>query len=134
MCISRERIYEIVSELQQWKLKTTTMKRKLLSLLSKLSFISRVVRCGLMFKRRLIELAKRARYLHYRIRLNRSAQSDIQWWLSYLPMWNGVNYFYDQDWTSSNHVNFTTDAIDFDIGGIYGRHWFSVDYHENLSG
>ena len=42
--ISQERLDNIIDVLQRWKFKTCCMKRELLSLIGKLTFISKVVR------------------------------------------------------------------------------------------
>ena len=131
--ISSERLTEIMSELQVWNNKRSTTKRKLLSIVGKLSFVAKVVRCGRTFTRRLIELSKKPKYLHHRVRLNKAARSDIKWWLDYLPVWNGVSYFAEDTWTSNKLVNFWTDASDWGCGGTYGHSWFSLDYSKNSS-
>lgn len=81
--ISSERLSRTLQELNEWSGKKTCTKRKLLSLIGKLVFISSVVRCGRTFTRRLIELSKSVQYLHYHVRLNACARADIEWWLSY---------------------------------------------------
>ena len=69
-------------------------KRELLSIIGKLIFISRVVRAGRTFVRRMIDLAKTVKHLHYRVKLNAVMKADIEWWITYLPTWNGVSFMY----------------------------------------
>ena len=49
-----------------------------------------VVKPGRTFLRRMISLATSVRELHFKVRLNRSFRSDLGWWASFLPAWNGV--------------------------------------------
>ena len=99
--ISKERLNNIYGELCQWQSRKTCSKRQLLSLIGKLIFISKVVRSGRTFVRRLIERSKNVKHLHHRIQLNDSVRRDINWWLLYLPSWNGVSVFMDDYWTRS---------------------------------
>jgi hypothetical protein len=129
--ISTGRLAEIISELKLWQGKVNTTKRKLLSIVGKLVFVSKVVRCGRTFTRRLIDLSKKAKHLHHRLRLNKAARLDIQWWLDYLPLWNGVSYFPDASWTSNTVVNFWTDASDIGLGATYSTSWFYINYSKD---
>ena len=99
--ITQERLDEIMIQLSQWKQRSGCTKREILSLIGKLSFVSRVVRPGRTFVRRLIDLSKTAKYLHYRIHVTKAARADIRWWELYLPTWNGISVFYDASWTSN---------------------------------
>ena len=64
--ISEERIEEVTIELLPWKTRKSCTKRELLSLIGKLIFISRVVQPGRTFVRRMIDLSKRIKHLHYK--------------------------------------------------------------------
>ena len=55
--ISADRLAEVLTELNQWHHRQTATKRQVLSLIGKLSFVSRVVRPGRTFIRRMISLA-----------------------------------------------------------------------------
>ena len=95
--ISNQRLSEICALLKSWENRHTCTKRQLLSLIGKLSFVSQVVKSGRTITRRLIELSKKAKYLHYKVRLDRHAKEDIKWWLLFLPKWNGISVFYDSN-------------------------------------
>ena len=77
--ISAERLSAVMIELMAWRHKTSSTKRKLLSLIGKLVFVSTVVRCGRTFTRRLIQLSKTVKFLHHHVRINKAARSDIEW-------------------------------------------------------
>ena len=53
---------------------------------------SAVVKPGRTFLRHLIDLSTTVTKLHHHIRLTNSAHSDIQWWHSFLAIWNGISY------------------------------------------
>ena len=65
--ISDQRLHDIYKELLEWKHKVQCKKRELLSLIGKLTFVSRVVKSGRTFVRQMIDLSKRVKYLHYKI-------------------------------------------------------------------
>lgn len=121
--ISEERIREITELLSESKSKVVFTKRQLLSLIGKLTFCSKVVRCGKTFTRRLIELSKKVKHLHQKIRLSRHALEDIRWWSQSLVSHNGVCFF-PSDWVSDEVCHLYTDASDLAISGTYGNAWF----------
>lgn len=123
MRISDERLNDILDELSAWQNKRICTKREILSIVGKLTFISKVVRPGRTFVRRMIETSKKVRHLHHRIRLNREFRSDVTWWLAYLKSWNGVSWFYDKDWSSNAELHLWTDASDLGYGCLYERSW-----------
>ena len=113
--ISTERLTEITIELNMWKNRKQCTKRELLSLIGKLSFVARVVRSGRTFLRRLIDESKKAKYLHYRISLSKAMQQDVDWWISYLPSWNGVSMIYENTSSTNADLNLWTDASDWGV-------------------
>ena len=77
--------------IQKWKTSKSCTKRDLLSLIGQLNHACKVVRYGRTFLRRMINLSTCAKELHHHIRLNVSFRSDLQWWATFLPLWNGVS-------------------------------------------
>ena len=122
--ISHDRLTSIMQELETWRGRKRARKRDLLSLIGKLIFVSRVVRCGRMFVRHMIDVAKKVRHLHHTVKLNREFQSDVTWWLTFLPTWNGISMMYDQEWTSSVDMHLYTDASNKAVSGFYSNAWF----------
>ena len=75
---------------QEWGDKKTCSKRELLSLIGVLQHAASVVRFGRCFLRRMMDLSTSVPELHYHIRLNREFRSDLQWWATFAPQWNGT--------------------------------------------
>ena len=71
----------------------------------------------------MIEVSKKASYLHHHVKLNAEFWADIEWWLSYLPAWNGVSYLYKAGWTSSADVELFTNASDNGFGCYFQGQW-----------
>ena len=66
----------------------TCTRKELLSLIGQLQHACCVVKPGRVFLRRMIELAKRRGHQE-RIRLSQEFKSDLRWWATFLPGWNG---------------------------------------------
>ena len=71
----------------------------------------------------MFDLSKSAKYLHYKIKLNKSFREDIKWWLTFLPTWNGVSMIHTEI-----DVEVYTDSSDNGIGCVYKYDWFVVQY------
>ena len=74
-----------------WGDKKVCRKRDLLSLIGVLQHATAVVRYGRCFLRYMIDLAARTEQLHHHIRLNREFRSDLSWWSTFAPHWNGCS-------------------------------------------
>ena len=72
-----------------WAGRKSCSKRELLSLVGQLQHACCVIRPGRSFLRRMIELSKRVKELHHKVRLNVGFRSDLSWWKCFLPIWNG---------------------------------------------
>ena len=79
-------------EIRKWHDHRACSKRELLSLLGQLQHACCVVKPGQSFIRRMIDLSTTVRenLMHYMIRLNEGFRSDLRWWATFLPTWNGV--------------------------------------------
>ena len=121
--ISEERLEEIMKDLQKWLTRQSCTKRQLLSIIGKLVFVSKVVKSGRTFVRRMIQLSKKARFLHSHVKLSREFKLDVEWWLKYLRVWNGISWFKDQAWSSNEHLHLWTDASDLGYGAIFENEW-----------
>ena len=128
--ISNDRLSDIYNELIQWNNKKCTTKRQLLSIIGKLTFVSKVVRSGRTFVRRMIDLSKRVKHLHHKIKLNTGFREDIKWWLNYLYDWNGINMFHDENWFSNYTINIYTDSSRAGIGCLYKNHWIMEPFKQ----
>ena len=125
--ISPDRMADIRSELQDWYSRPKCTKRQLLSLIGRLNFCSRVVRCGRIFMRRLIELSKKARNLHHVIKLDAQAKLDIKWWLDCMQSHNGIAWI-DDSWCHSKALFLQTDASNQAASAIFGTDWVVAQF------
>ena len=82
---------------------------ELQSLIGLLNFTCSVVLPGRTFLRRPIDLMRRIRRPHFKIRLNKDAKSDLILWLSFLEQCNGRTLFLDERMSASRY-EITSDA------------------------
>ena len=123
--MSDKRMLDVRTELQSWLGKKSGTKRDLLSLIGKLVFLSRIIRPGRVFTRRLIDAAKRVPCLHFKTRLSHEAQEDIKWWLASMTSWNQKSVLYDDHWSSAVDMHFYCDASDTGFGAVLGDKFLS---------
>ena len=103
--------------LKEWRGRKAGKKRDLLSIIGTLHHASKAVRQGRTFLRRLINLSMAVKHVDNFVRLDISAQSDIQWWWGFAESWNGVSMLLRQD-TENPQVIVTSDA-----SGSWGCAW-----------
>ena len=87
--LPKDKLLSLNDILSQWSHKKKCTKRELLSLIGKLPFASKIIPSGRTFLRRLINLSTTVPKLHHHISLNKESKNDIQWWIDFLPTWNG---------------------------------------------
>ena len=110
-------------ELVSFKQAKSATKHEILFLIGKLHFVCRVCPLGRAKLCRMIEVSKKAHYLHHCIKLNAEFWANIEWWLTYLSVWNGASCLYDADWTSSQDVELFTNASNKGFGCYFQGHW-----------
>ena len=136
--ISEQRKQDLLSLLSSFKCRKKCTKQELLSLIGKLSFACKVIPAGRIFLRRLIDTSCSVSRLHHHIRLNEQARLDIEWWLTFLPTWNGTSYILETEWSTSTSMSLYTDASSSIGWGAYwsGRwiqsHWSSSEEEKSI--
>ena len=125
--MSEERQIEILQELHHMSEVKVTTKKKLLSLIGKLSFVTKVVRSGRTFLRRLINLAKSVKYLHFRVKMNVQARLDIEWWKFNVSAHNGIGMF-PSPWVTASTIELWSDASDLGAGATFGDQWLCIPF------
>jgi hypothetical protein len=113
-----------------WSARRKCTKQELLALIGLLAFACKVVKPGRIFLRRLIDLSTTVSSLFHFIYLNREARADIDWWLRFLPDWNGTSIIHPTPVTSIE-LRLFTDASDAGLGCVYGRHWLLSAWRED---
>ena len=114
------KLEQVKALIRQWSHRKKCTKRELLSLIGLLAFASKVVKPGRMFLRRLIDLSTTVTSLNHFIYLNMEARADINWWLQFLPEWNGLSMIPPAPITTID-LKLFTDAPGEGFMGIIGH-------------
>ena len=129
--ITDERYHDSLTLLSKWADKRTCTQRQLKSLIGKLGFISKIVRPGRMFSRRLIDLSTIVKRLHHHITLNKEAKADIQWWQDFLPSWSTSSMIPPSNTILSTDMMLHTDASNIGYGAVYNSQWIQGSWPPN---
>ena len=88
LTLLQDQMTRILSLVLSWHSKRAATKKELQST---------VVQHGRTFLRRMIHLTKQAKQPHHHLRLSEEFCSDLQWWATFLPKWNGKSMIHQPD-------------------------------------
>lgn len=122
--------------LQNWQLKQHSNVKDLESLLGLLQFVTKVIRPGRAYQRRLIDhltsikaLNTSAKYpAKFEHAIPFAARQDIKWWNQFIVKYNGISLLYEADWTAADKLQIYTDACRTGWGARYENHWIRAQW------
>ena len=88
MRLPENKLRRLCELLREWSHKRACTKHKLLSLVGLLQHAATIVKPGRMFVQRLIDLSGIPKELHFHVRLNKKACSNIWWRVRFIKRWN----------------------------------------------
>ena len=133
IALPQDKLDTFTAELAKWRARKKCTKLELLSLIGKMSFAAKVVRPGRTFLRRLIDLSTKAKKLHHHIFLNSQARKDIEWWIQFLPKWNGTSIMYNCTTTQNSDISLYTDASNIGFGVYYEPEWMAISWPDYIT-
>ena len=87
-------------------------------------FLCKDISPGRAFLRRLINLTCGVKKSHYKIRITREAKQDLEMWIKFLSVFNGVYFFQVQEWVDSDTLQlFTDSAGSIGFGAYFQGKW-----------
>ena len=130
-----DKLEDLLIALKAWQhTRPTARKSELLSLIGHLSFACKAVPAGRMFLRRLIDLSTTVPNPNDYIRITEDAKADIQWWLDFLPAWNGVAFFLEPTWSAAADMDLYTDASRaIGYGAFFAGRWLQHRWQRHQS-
>ncbi len=124
----------LIEHLQKHQERRPITKRKLLSLIGKLSFATKVIPAGRFFLRRLLDNAHSLPDLDSPLLLSDEAAEDIRWWSSFSSQWNGRAFFLDPAWTPTPDMQLFTDAFSLvGLGAYWDGQWLQMRWPTSLA-
>ena len=127
--ITDDRMFEIRSILPKWLQRKSASKRELQTLIGKLQFVGKCVKPSRIFISRILVLLRGLKHSRYKVRLNTEFRKDIQWWINFMHVYNGVSMIKTCDWSKVDQI-FTTDACLTGCGGMFGNQFFHRQFPE----
>jgi hypothetical protein len=107
--VPRDRLDELSHELTTWRSKKSYRLKELQSLLGKLSFVTACVKPGRIFMSRLLNKLRTFPTTRRTVLVSPEMTLDISWWVTFLPLFNGVSLIKPDVW-SFEDLHFTTDS------------------------
>jgi hypothetical protein len=129
MSITKERLLEIDSLLNEWLHKRAASKRDLQSIIGKLQFVGKCVRGSRVFISRLLQKLSTLKQQNHRFKLNSAFKKDLKWWKRFLYDFNGITIIPEIKWSKPDTV-FATDACLSGGGGNCGKEFFHFKFPE----
>lgn len=127
LTLDNDKVKRLKQQLVDFSAKSRATKRQLQSLAGTLNFATQVIRGGRFFLRRILDTIAHLKGPRHKARLSSSFYSDIDWWLSFLSVFNGTVY-YHEDCVEHVHV----DACNAAAGAFWKGQWkylaFDVDW------
>ena len=111
LSIDRARLLEVIELVNDFLSRSSVTKRRLLSLIGKLAFASRVVKTGRAFLGRLIQATKSTKFLHFSVKLTREVKADLIRWRHSVESHNGVAMI-PPPWSPDTAIRVYSDASD----------------------
>ena len=110
MHLPEKKLIELRRLIRKWITRKAGKKRKLLSLIGKLSHVAKIVAPGHIFLRRMIDTAQGVKHLDHWVHLNQEFKSDLAWWQMFIDTWNGLGVMQSTAANWSPRFTFYTDA------------------------
>ena len=109
LSVTATRVQDLLTELAFWASCEFYTLKQLKSLLGKLSFVAACVTPGRIFMSRLLNNLRAFPSSRPRLKVSADMQADIDWWLTFLPLFNGTSLIKPRHWEFDD-LQFTTDA------------------------
>lgn len=134
--IPHEKIIALIHLLEAFKDRKKITLKQLQSLVGSLNFICRAIPSGRAFNRRFYNAMSQARLPHHFIRVSAGMRSDMEVWFMFLKDFNGIYYFGDLEWTSSDNLELFTDACgnkECGCGAYFQGKWCFLKWPSDLT-
>ena len=126
MSISEEKLGAIYTECLDVSTKSIISKKKYQSLLGKLLYIQKCVKPARIFIDRILALFRANSHLA-RIQLSEEFHRDVQWFLKFLPAYNGISYIHKYD--IDDEQSLYLDACLTGMGAIWRDRVYATPIH-----
>lgn len=127
LTLSETKLQKLKQQLSEFSAKTRATKQQLQRLAGSLNYATQAVRGGRFFLRRILDAMQHLKHARHKARLSAEFHSDIQWWLSFLTVFNGTVYYSSIE---KEHVH--VDACNAAAGAFWCGHWKYLVFDHDL--
>lgn len=117
LSLDSSKLEKLHSELLRFKKRKRASKQQLQSLAGRLNWACQAIRGGRFFLRRIIDCIKSLKQQRHKAQLSSDFHDDLQWWLSFLHIFNGTMYISNL----IEHVHI--DACNIAAGSFWMGRW-----------
>ena len=117
LSITKERLDEISSLVEDWLIRSKCTLKELQSLLGKLHFVSTCVRPGRLFVSMLLTWLKTFGGQNVSKKIPKYVKLDLVWWSKFLIIYNGVSMMFLQDFSTPDCI-LSCDSTLVGCGGL----------------
>lgn len=131
--IQQEKAYQLSTLLKFWVGKRKIKLSELQSLVGKLNFFSKAIPGSRAFNRRFYNAMIGTSKPNHHIRISGSMRQDIKTWIEFLDSFNGVVYFPDSEWSTSDTLKLFTDSAgsaELGCGCYFQDQWMFLQWPE----
>ena len=132
LCLPRAKLSELMLCLQQCVHHRSVRKRDLEHLTGLLQFVTKVVRQGRPFLKRLYALQRVGSHPEHLVRLSVPARADIAWWLLFTAQWNGISLLWDLGLTRINVTIYSDASSSWGCGAVQDDQWLQLEWSPQL--
>ena len=123
LSVTKERLDEMSSLVEDWLIRSKYTLKELQSLLGKLHFVSTCVRPGRLFVSRLLTWLKTFGGQNVSKKIPKYVKLDLVWWSNFLIIYNGVSMMFLQNFSTPDCI-LSCDSTLVGCGGLCGDLYF----------
>ena len=128
LSLDSDKLFKLYNKLLEFKTRKRASKRQLQSLAGSLNWACQAIRGGRYFLRRILNDINKLRHGSHKCRLSGEFHKDLEWWISYLHVFNGSVYY-----RRCEQVNVYTDACNTGAGMFCEGDWSYVNWQADDS-
>ena len=127
LSLGPDKIKKLLNKLELFQHRKRASKQQLQSLAGSLNWATFCIRGGKFFLRRILDAQKNLKHKHHKAKLTKAFHADLQWWISFLIVFNGTVYLNDM---STQHVY--VDACNKAAGAFYNGDWLYTVFEKDI--
>ncbi len=127
LCLPNDKVTKFMEMLCAFQSRKRASLRQLQQLAGRLNWASNVVQGGRTYLRRVLDLMRPLKEPHHKVILGVDFQRDIQWWVSYLQLFNSKSLLWGHCPTQHVHLDASSVAGGYYYDGDWGLTMWECD-------